>query len=139
MQPYRSFWILALFLAAAAGCVTPGGSVPENAAELAVSFSWEGTQACSRRSPEIRVVNVPASTVELKVRLKDLDVPNWNHGGGRAAHDGSGIIPAGALKSGYNGPCPPSGRHRYEFSVKALAADGSIVGFGKAMRLFPPK
>ena len=65
-------------------------------------------------------------------------MPNWNHGGCAVVPDSSGIIAAGTTKSGYNGPCPPSGRHRYEFSVKAMAADGSIVGFGKAMRLFPP-
>ena len=139
MKPYRALIVSALILFVAAGCVTPGGSVPEDAAELAVAFSWEGTKACSHQSPEIRVANVPDSAVELKVRLKDLDAPNWSHGGGSVAHDGSGTIPAGALKSGYNGPCPPSGSHRYEFSVKAVNAGGSIVGFGKAMQPFPPK
>ena len=139
MKPYRLPAVLVLFLFTAVGCVTPGGPATEDAAELKVGFSWKATKACSRRSPEIRVDNVPDGTVDLKVRLKDIDVPNWNHGGGMVAHDGTGIVPAGALKAGYNGPCPPSGRHRYEFSVKALNADGAIIGFGKAMQRFPPK
>ena len=139
VKPYRFFVVLALTLFMAGGCVTPGGPVSEDAVELNVGFSWKGTKPCSHRSPEIRVANLPDGTVDLKIRLKDLDVPNWNHGGGTVAHDGTGTIPAGALKAGYNGPCPPSGRHRYEFSVKALDADGSLIGFGKAMQLFPPK
>jgi phosphatidylethanolamine-binding protein (PEBP) family uncharacterized protein len=139
MKLLKFIFLLATILAGLAGCVTPGGTVPDNAAELGVTFSWEGTKACSHRSPEIRVANVPAGTVELEVRLKDLDVPNWNHGGGTVVHDGSGIIPSGALKSGFNGPCPPGDRHRYEFSVKAVDAAGQVVGFGKAMRPFPPK
>ena len=60
-----------------------------------------------------------------------------NHGGGTVAYDGSGVIPAGALKSGYNGPCPPSGSHRYEFTVKAVYAAGVIVGQGKQTQSFP--
>ena len=139
MQVNRLLFLLCLSIFSIAGCLPSGGLVPEDAAELIVTFSWEGTNACSRQSPEIRVANLPPDAAELKVRLKDLDVPNWNHGGGTLDHDGSGIIPAGALTSGYNGPCPPGGRHRYEFSVKALDADGSIVGFGKAMRSFPPQ
>jgi phosphatidylethanolamine-binding protein (PEBP) family uncharacterized protein len=67
-------------------------------------------------------------------------VPAWNHGGGKVAHDGSGVIPAGALKLGYNGPCPPPGqRHKFEFSVMAVDAAGTIIGFGKARQSFPPK
>ena len=117
------------------GCAA--GTVAPDAVELGVDFSWEGVKRCSKISPKIRVAGVPAGTVTLKVKLKDLDVPRWNHGGGSIAYDGSGIIPAGALKSAYNGPCPPSGSHRYQFSVKALDNEGVVIGMGKAMRTFP--
>ena len=52
-------------------------------------------------------------------------------------YDGSGVIPAGALKNGYNGPCPPSGSHRYEFTVQAVDAAGVVVGSGKKALSFP--
>jgi phosphatidylethanolamine-binding protein (PEBP) family uncharacterized protein len=114
--------------------------IPKDAAKMDVDFSWEGISACSHESPEIRVSNIPEGTEELRVRLKDIDMPAWNQGGGKVKHDGSGLIPAGALKLGYNGPCPPPGkRHTYEFSVMAMDADGAIIGFGKARQSFPPK
>ena len=81
--------------------------------------------------------NVPKGTKFLLVKLKDYDAPNWNHGGGKVPYTGAKVIKAGAPKNGYNGPCPPSGRHRYEFSVKAIDKDGVIIGMGKAMRKFP--
>jgi phosphatidylethanolamine-binding protein (PEBP) family uncharacterized protein len=131
--------LLAVVLIVAAGCAATGLQIPKDAAELSVDFSWEGITACSHESPEIRVSDIPDGTTELHVRLTDVDMPAWNHGGGNVVHDGSGIVPAGALKIGYNGPCPPSGRHKYEFSVMAVDAEGVIVGFGKARQSFPPK
>jgi len=113
--------------------------IPKDAAKMDVDFSWEGIPACSHESPEIRVSKVPEGTEELRVKLKNIDLPAWNQGGGKVKHDGSGIIPAGALKLGYNGPCPPRGRLKYEFSVMALNAEGVIIGFGKARQSFPPK
>lgn len=83
------------------------------------------------------MANVPAATRTLSVKPKDLDVPNWNHGSGTAAYAGTGVIPAGALQSSYNAPCPPSGNHRYAFTVKAIDAAGVIVGMGKQTQRFP--
>ena len=135
---------LAILIAAIvliAGCANSPDQIkiPRDAAEMTVEFSWEGIAACTHESPELRVSPVPDGTADLRVRLKDISLPEWNHGGGKVKHDGSGVIPAGALKLGYNGPCPPSGRHKYEFSVMAVDADGVIVGFGKARHSFPPK
>jgi phosphatidylethanolamine-binding protein (PEBP) family uncharacterized protein len=114
--------------------------IPKDAAEMTVDFSWQGIGACTHDSPEIRVSSIPEGTAELRVRLKNISEPAWNQGGGRVQHDGSGVIPAGALKLGYNGPCPPPGqRHKYEFSVMAVDAAGAIIGFGKARQSFPPK
>jgi len=113
--------------------------IPKDAVKMEVDFSWEGIQVCSHESPEIRVSNVPEGTIGLRVKLKDISMPVWNHGGGNVRYDGSGIIPAGALNIGYNGPCPPSGRHKYEFSVMAVDAKEVVIGFGKAIQPFPPK
>ena len=113
--------------------------IPTDAAKMDVAFSWEGIQACAHESPEILVSNIPDGTAELQVKLKNVNVPEWNQGGGNVKNDGSGIIPAGSLKLGYNGPCPAAGRNTYEFSVMAVDAEGVIIGFGKARQPFPPK
>ncbi len=133
--------ILVAAIILTAGCASNPDQIkiPKDAAEMTVDFSWQGIDACTHESPQLRVSAVPDGTAELSVRLKDISMPAWNHGGGKVKHDGSGVIPAGALKLGYNGPCPPSGRHDYEFSVMAVNADGAIIGFGKARQPFPPK
>ena len=123
-----AFWLVS-------GCAS--APVSPDAVELAVDFEWQPTDRCSNQSPEIRVANIPPTTQTLLVKLKDRDVPAWNHGGGTVTFAGSNVIPAGALQSGYNGPCPPSGTHRYEFTVEAIDAAGTIVGMGKKMRPFP--
>ena len=117
------------------GCAS--AQISPDAVELSVDFAWQASDRCSSQSPAIRVQNIPAATKTLQVKLKDRDVPNWNHGGGTVAYDGSGLIPAGALKNGYNGPCPPSGSHSYQFMVKAIDAAGVIVGTGQQTRNFP--
>lgn len=104
---------------------------------LKVSFKFDASSRCSDVSPELRIGDIPAGTVAFKVKLKDRDVPTWNHGGGKVAHDGSGRIAKGALKDGYNGPCPPSGSHTYVFTVKALGAQDQMLAEGEASARFP--
>jgi phosphatidylethanolamine-binding protein (PEBP) family uncharacterized protein len=137
MQKFRWLVFLSIFLILSfvMGCVS--AKVSPNAVELGVKFSWSKASKCSRTSPNIYLSNVPAGTKLFQVRLKDFDAPGWNHGGGKVANNGSGVIKAGALKSGYNGPCPPNGVHSYEFTVKAIDKDGVIIGIGKAVRKFP--
>lgn len=139
-------WFPMLFLAAllllTVGCAKNQNKIeiPKDAAEMVVTFSWEGIAACAHDSPEIRVADIPEGSAELQVKLTDLSLPDWNHGGGSVTPDGSGIIPAGALDAGYNGPCPPPGtRHKYEFSVMAMDDQGVIIGFGRSRQKFPPK
>ena len=126
----------------AAAALALGGAVgfisAAEADDLTVSFKLGSGDRCSRSSPEIQVGNVPAGTVRFKVRLRDRNKGSWNHGGGTVPADPSGIIPKGALKDGYNGPCPPSGeRHTYQFDVKALDAGGNELAEGSAKQTFP--
>ena len=104
---------------------------------LGVGFSWEGIAECSDYSPEIQVTNFPRETWSFRVLLDDLDDPSAYHGGGKVENDKSGIIPAGALKGNYSGPCPDGESHRYQFTVHALDSASKAVGKGKATRLFP--
>ena len=103
--------------------------------DLTVSFKF--TAKCSKMSPEIKVGNVPAGTVAFKVNLRDNDKPGWRHGGGKVPADASGVIPAGALTDGYNGPCPPDGSHNYEFTVKALDANDDTLAEGSGEQRYP--
>lgn len=120
---------------AAFGCKTTGGS--GGGSVLGLDFTFSSQHRCSDLSPKITVDGVPEGTTQFKVRLKDLNVPNWNHGGGAVPYTGEGVIPEGALTEGYNGPCPPSGSHTYQFTVTALDAAGNVLATGKASLRFP--
>lgn len=126
-----------LKLAAAALLATAISSTAALAEDFTVDFKFDSSSRCSRTSPEIRVGGIPAGTVAFRVRLKDKNVPSWRHGGGKVVNDGSGIIPKGALTDGYNGPCPPSGSHRYVFTVQALDANDDELAEGEATQRFP--
>jgi phosphatidylethanolamine-binding protein (PEBP) family uncharacterized protein len=110
----------------------------ENPMQMAVSFNWNDTKSCSSTSPEINIENVPGNTRFVDIRLIDLDAPAFNHGGSVVGYDGSGLIKKGAL-SNYTGPCPPSGTsHRYQFTVRALNADKTLIlGTGMSTATFP--
>lgn len=96
-------------------------------------------------SPELRWDDVPASAKSLALVVDDPDAPDpaapkmtWVHwvlynmapdsSGMPAAAEGE-ELPAGTLeglndwkRTGYRGPCPPTGTHRYFFKLYALDA-----------------
>jgi Raf kinase inhibitor-like YbhB/YbcL family protein len=96
--------------------------------DISVPLSWEG---------------VPEGTRSLVLIVDDPDAPDprapkmvWVHWvlynippdtNSLAEHIGSGSLPAGASegvndwnRTGYGGPCPPVGRHRYFHKLYAL-------------------
>ena len=129
----NSFLVIPILLLSflVSGCLGP--KRVDNYKTMNVSFSFDTTGcALNSPSPEIKIENVPDGTAFFQVSMVDLDVRSFNHGGGTAENAGDGIIKKGALK-GYKGPCPPSGTHTYEFTVKALNGDKSLLlGEGKA-------
>ncbi|WP_417824148.1 hypothetical protein [Thalassospira lucentensis] len=136
MKIIRMFVSIASVSFGLAACQTTKEA--ENMAELGVDFNWADTKACSSKPPKISVTGIPASTKTLNVKLKDLNVPTYNHGGGTVDYNGGDLIPAGAFN--YKGPCPPSGSHDYRFTVEAISADGQmILGRGANTKAFPPK
>ncbi|MEG2173721.1 MAG: MbtF [Desulfovibrionaceae bacterium] len=89
---------------------------------------------CSRVSPEIDLVNVPSGTTRFDVKLEDVNDLRKFHGGGSWAHDGSNIIPEGALTRHYMGACPPMGQvGTYQYVISAIAADGQILEVKKTV------
>jgi Raf kinase inhibitor-like YbhB/YbcL family protein len=82
-------------------------------------------------NPPLEVDNIPEGTKTLAIIVEDPDAPKgtfdhwiiWNIPPERLIEENR--IPGmsgknGAGKTGYYGPCPPSGYHRYYFHVFAL-------------------
>lgn len=117
--------------------VVATGALAQSA--FSITPTWEGITACSGRpmtspSPKFTVANVPAGTVELELKMVDLDAPTFSHGGGKVAYAGKAELPSGAFK--FVGPCPPA-THRYEWTVVARDAAGKRLGTASATIRYP--
>jgi Raf kinase inhibitor-like YbhB/YbcL family protein len=102
----------------------------DNEAAIPVRYTCDGDNV----SPEVNIAAIPQDTATLVLIMDDPDAPvgTWDHW---VAYDiaPTGTIPedvgdlgTGGINSwkqtGYGGPCPPSGTHRYFFKVLALDA-----------------
>jgi phosphatidylethanolamine-binding protein (PEBP) family uncharacterized protein len=102
---------------------------------MAVSFEWGPTKACfDPKSPPMKITGVPEGTKQLAISMSDLNAIGFNHGGGTVAYSGQNSLPYGAFQ--YRGPCPPE-RHTYQFTVKALDANGKKLATARARKAFP--
>jgi Raf kinase inhibitor-like YbhB/YbcL family protein len=98
-----------------------------------------GRYSCDGRdvSPPLAWSGVPAGTTTLLLSVTDPDARGFVHWVawdlapdlGALAEGASGALPGGALEGrndfgriGWGGPCPPSGTHRYVFTLTALSA-----------------
>ncbi len=58
-------------------------------AEFSFTFEWGDIKKCTSGNPNkvenpiFNLVNVPEGTKELRFKMKDKDVPQYNHGGGK--------------------------------------------------------
>jgi phosphatidylethanolamine-binding protein (PEBP) family uncharacterized protein len=110
--------LVAVMVAAlAAGCASVDTS---KLPRMDVDFAFDQRHKCQGKSPEIRLGKVPAGASTYEVVLTDLDVPAFNHW--RQTITATGPVIREGAGTGYFGPCPPSGTHRYEITV--LARDG---------------
>ena len=99
---------------------------------FSASFTW-----CPG-SPRFQMSDVPQSTAKLTFQMTDLNKPNFHHGGGTVDYHGQSEVPCGAFAKGFVGPSPPPGEvHTYEFTVKALGANGAPLASATARRKFP--
>lgn len=105
-------------------------SVFEDGATIPSKFTCDGWDV----NPELIVHNVPSEAKSLVLIVDDPDAPGgtfthwtvWNiHPDTERIKEES--IPPGAVegvtdfgRSGYGGPCPPQGTHRYVFTLYAL-------------------
>lgn len=133
-----------------------GGHIPPQ-------YSCEGQDT----NPPIDVRNYPENTKTLVIITEDPDAPSgvfthwlvWNIAPNEPIAEGSvpGISGTNSFgKTGYGGPCPPSGTHRYFIRVYALdtelalqegadkqaleeAMKGHVIAQGELMGLFTKK
>ncbi len=82
-------------------------------------------------NPPLTIANIPEAAQTLAIIMEDPDAPKgtfthwlvWNIPASEhiKEHTNPGISGDNdAKKTGYHGPCPPSGSHRYYFHVYAL-------------------
>jgi hypothetical protein len=120
------------------------GLTPAFADDFSLAFRWGATPKCDTGqstmvdSPAFVLGNVPVGTKFLEFKMVDLNTPGFRHGGARIPYTGQKVIEAGAFR--YMGPCPPSGQHRYAWTVEAKNAPGMlarVLGRTSAVRSFP--
>src|SRR5688572_4136422 len=104
---------------------------------ISTEFSHKGhippKYTCEGRdiNPPLEVSNIPEGTKTLAVIMEDPDAPRgvfdhwivWNISPNEAIAEQTNPGISGTNdfgKTGYGGPCPPSGVHRYFFKVYAL-------------------
>jgi Raf kinase inhibitor-like YbhB/YbcL family protein len=82
-------------------------------------------------NPPIEISNIPEEAKTLALIVEDRDAPTpdfvhwlvWNISPNEAIAERSNLGTSGTNdfgKTGYGGPCPPSGSHRYFFQAFAL-------------------
>ena len=105
-------------------------------ADMGVSFEWGPTKKCfDPKSPPIKLAGVPAGTENLDIKMIDRNAIGFDHGGATMPYKGQAALPYGAFR--YRGPCPPSGSHSYQFTVKALDSGGKVLATAKTSKMFP--
>jgi Raf kinase inhibitor-like YbhB/YbcL family protein len=142
----RTRWTVALFTLLLSACTAESGTPEEpstlegestmiltspafaDGEEIPPEYTCDGADG----SPELAIAEIPAGTASLALIMDDPDAPRgtWDHW---VAYDIEPVtsIPAdvetlgtGGLNSwgrtGYGGPCPPSGTHHYNFRLYAL-------------------
>ena len=114
-----------------------GGDIPSK-------FSCDGANT----SPPLQISDVPAAAKALALIVDDPDAPSglfthwiiWNLSP-QTSTISEGSAPGGVHgtndfgKSGYGGPCPPSGTHRYYFRVFALDRKLDLANGAKRSQL----
>jgi len=127
--------VLAIFLAAIASFAAGGAKMKmtssafQEGGNIPSKFSCDGADT----SPPLQIADVPSGAKSLVLIVDDPDAPSglfthwtaWNISP-QTSTIAEGSPPKGVQgtndfgKSGYGGPCPPSGTHRYYFKIFAL-------------------
>ncbi len=130
--------------AAGSGRMTIASSAFQQNGNIPSKFTCDGSNA----SPPLQISGVPSEAKSLVLIADDPDAPNglfthwlvWNIPS-RTNSIAEGSAPKGVHgtndfgKSGYGGPCPPSGTHRYYFRIFALDRELALPSGAKRSQL----
>lgn len=97
-------------------------------------------------NPPLQLRNIPGEAISLAIIVDDPDAParTWNHWiawnipvvNEISEESTLGVSGTNDFRNrGYNGPCPPSGMHRYYFKVYALDDKLSLKPTDKKRKL----
>jgi Raf kinase inhibitor-like YbhB/YbcL family protein len=116
----------------------------QEGASIPSKFSCDGANT----SPPLQIAEVPSGAKSLALIVDDPDAPSglfthwtvWNISP-QTSTVAEGSAPKGVHgandfgKSGYGGPCPPSGTHRYYFKIFALDRELDLPSGAKRSQL----
>ena len=114
------------------------------ASEFSFEFDWSDLKKCTTgnpntvKNPIFSQKNVPNGTKFIYFKLTDKNVPSYNHGGGWVEYKGENEIAPGSFT--YKSPCPPNGKHNYEWTASAKEKKGLFAGTiakAKASKYYP--
>tara|TARA_Y100001968_G_scaffold215440_1_gene198200 strand:- start:252 stop:659 length:408 start_codon:yes stop_codon:yes gene_type:complete len=111
------------------------------AGDFSFSFEWGDIKSCTTGRPNrvpnpiFSLENVPAGTAVIKFQMKDLNAPNYNHGGGSVEYSGGNTIQPGVFK--YKSPCPPGRVHTYRWKAIARDENGEKLAIATSKRDYP--
>jgi Raf kinase inhibitor-like YbhB/YbcL family protein len=108
----------------------------QDGANIPPKFTCDGADT----SPPLQIADIPSEAKSVALIIDDPDAPGglfthwlvWNIPPQTSAV-GEGSAPKGVQgtndfgKSGYGGPCPPSGTHRYYFKIFALDCELDLL------------
>ena len=130
--------------AAGGGKMKITSSAFQEGATIPSKFTCDGADA----SPPLQIADIPSGAKNLALIVDDPDAPSglfthwmvWNLSP-QTSTVAEGSAPKGVQgtndfgKSGYGGPCPPSGTHRYYFKIFALDRELDLSSGAKRTQL----
>ena len=111
------------------GAFDEGGSIPTrftcDGEDVSPPLEWSG--APEGTASFVLIVDDPEATGFVHWLVADIPASVTSLGEGRA--EGTGVAGRNDFgRSGWGGPCPPSGEHRYRFSIFALSGSLGLSG-----------
>ena len=112
--------------------------------EFRIDFEWGDIELCvsgrpnTVTNPIFKLENVPDGTTWIHFKLVDLNVPGFNHGGGWVEYTGQTEVASGWFD--YKSPCPPNGKHKYQWTAtakKKKSSWGGTITKAKSSKMYP--